>query len=351
MSSGGAGRDLSKLIARPFSHDTLSADASARVLLLAPPGDLQLPDGLTNDLLAVQGFRLDYLKLTQRGLNVVPDSAEIANDGSFDIVIVCLSRHRRWNEQMLSTAARVCAEGGTIVAAGGKTDGAGAIRKALSRLTDDLQSLPKHHGIVMWLRVDNAVRTALTAAFHPEEEPSAAGFVTAPGGFSAERVDAGSALLAQHLPSDLDGAVADFCAGWGYLSAAALKRCPALASLDLFEADWASLEAAKRNLTGTRAIIAYHWRDLAHEPVEGRFDTIVMNPPFHTGRAAEPALGAAIIERAASCLKPGGRLFLVANRQLPYEGVIDRRFATARLLAETPIYKVIEAARPVAARQ
>ena len=37
--------------------------------------------------------------------------------------------------------------------------------------------------------------------------------------FSHGRIDPGSRLLAEALPADLSGKVADFCAGWGYLSA------------------------------------------------------------------------------------------------------------------------------------
>ena len=50
---------------------------------------------------------------------------------------------------------------------------------------------------------------------------------------------------------------------------------------------------------------------------------MIMNPPFHQGRAAEPDLGAAFIAAAARILKPHGRLMMVANRQLPYEAALD----------------------------
>lgn len=351
MPSTGGSRDLSKLIDLPFSRGAVEAGTTARTLLVVPPGDLELPQELADDMLAVQGFRPDFLALEQRGLSVIPDFSQIGDSGSFDLAVVCLSRHRRWNDILLAEAAKHCADGGTIVAAGSKNDGAGAIRKALARLTDDLQSLPKHHGLVMWFRIEEAVRQALTADLLAGNEASASGYVTAPGGFSAERIDAGSALLAEHLPTDLTGAMADFCAGWGYLSVIAAERCPDLHSMDLFEADWASLEAAKSNLANVSPETFFYWHDLVGEPVAHRFDTIVMNPPFHTGRAAEPALGLAIIERAAASLNAGGRLFMVANRQLPYEALLDRRFARVNLLAETPVYKVIEAARPVSRRQ
>ena len=75
------------------------------------------------------------------------------------------------------------------------------------------------------------------------------------------------------------------------------------------------------------------------------YDAIVCNPPFHAGRAAEPALGQGFIEAAAKALKAGGRLFLVANRGLPYEPLLRARFAAVEMLADNNKFRVWRAAR------
>ena len=84
------------------------------------------------------------------------------------------------------------------------------------------------------------------------------------------------------------------------------------------------------NLAGISQSIArnFFWIDLLSEPVERRYDAIVMNPPFHRSRAAEPEIGAGMIRAAAKALKPGGRLFMVANRQLPYEPILSAAFSS-----------------------
>jgi 16S rRNA (guanine1207-N2)-methyltransferase len=48
-------------------------------------------------------------------------------------------------------------------------------------------------------------------------------------------------------------------------------------------------------------------------------------------------------------LQPGGRLYLVANRHLPYEAVLDASFGSVRMLAQREGFKVVEATRLAAA--
>lgn len=75
-----------------------------------------------------------------------------------------------------------------------------------------------------------------------------------------------------------------------------------------------------------------------------RYDFIVTNPPFHAqGRADRPDLGRAFLDSAADALAPGGRLWLVANRHLPYEAVLGARFASVRTVAQAEGFKVMEA--------
>ena len=78
----------------------------------------------------------------------------------------------------------------------------------------------------------------------------------------------------------------------------------------------------------------------------GPYDAVIMNPPFHQGRAAEPDLGVGFIAAAARILKPQGRLTLVANRQLPYEAALEAGFRRWATLGEAGGYKLLEAEAP-----
>jgi len=87
------------------------------------------------------------------------------------------------------------------------------------------------------------------------------------------------------------------------------------------------------------------WSDVTTAAMPRRYDLIVMNPPFHTGREQQTSLGQRFVDVAAGGLKPGGRLLLVANALLPYEATIERTFRSQRLVLRQGGYKVIEATR------
>lgn len=331
-----------KTLFHPFEAGDLDPPgAGARVLFLGAPRGLVLPDGFAAEPFLVQGFRPDFLALERAGFAVAPQS-----DGQdYDVALILMTRHRGQNELRLAEALERTRGGALVLLAGSKEDGAASLKKRVEGLLPIAGQAPKYHGQAFWLHRPDDAAAAIEAlrAANPEM-PVEGRFATAPGMFSHARVDPGSLLLAENLPRDLGGHVADFCAGWGYLAAQAWDRNAHLKSLDLYEADFASLEAARRNLK-TVSATKFFWRDLASEPVRRRYDFILMNPPFHEGRAAEPDLGARLVEAAARGLEPGGRLLMVANRGLPYEQVLARNFRRFEEAARDARYKLLFATR------
>lgn len=333
-----------KTLFHPFEAEAVALPGTGeRVLFLGAEPGFRLPDGFEAELHVVQGFRPHFRALQASGVVVTPQ----AEGNGFGMALVFAGRHRGLNELRIAQALESVAPGGLIVIAGGKDDGIASLRKRIDELVPLDGHLPKYHGIAFWLRrpADLAAAQKLRAA-NPALLVEGR-FHTAPGMFSFDRIDTGSRLLVENLPNDLRGSVADFCAGWGYLAAEVAARSPGILALDLHEADFASLEAAKLNLAGVGQSITrnFFWTDLLSEPVERRYDAIVMNPPFHRSRAAEPEIGAGMIRAAAKALKPGGRLFMVANRQLPYEPILSAAFSSHAELARDGMFKVLSARR------
>lgn len=331
-----------KTLFHPYEVDAVALPRKdARVLFLGAEAGFRPPEGFTAAPYLVQGFRPHFRALQASGFKVTPQ----AEGAGFDAALVLAGRHRGQNELRIAEAIERVSPGGSIIVAGGKEDGIASLRKRIDELVPLDGHLPKHHGIAFWFAcpADTGAASALRAA-NPDLVVEGR-FRTAPGMFSFDKVDTGSRLLVDNLPNDLRGNIADFCAGWGYVAAEVAARSSGISSLDLFEADFASLEAAKGNIGNTAAETHFFWTDLFSEPVERRYDAIVMNPPFHRSRAAEPEIGAGMIHAAAKALKPGGKLFMVANRQLPYEPVLAKAFSSHAEIARDGMFKVFSARR------
>jgi 16S rRNA (guanine1207-N2)-methyltransferase len=331
-----------KTLFHPFEAEAVSLPRKGeRVLFLGAEPGFRLPEGFDAGLHLVQGFRPHFRALQAAGFLVTPQVEGVG----FDAALVLAGRHRGRNELRIAEAMERVAPGGLIVVAGGKDDGIASLRKRIDEFVPLDGHLPKHHGIALWFHrpADTEAAAALRAA-NPGLVVEGR-FHTAPGMFSFDKVDAGSKLLVENLPGDLRGNIADFCAGWGYVAAEVAARSAGLSGLDLYEAEFDALEAAKGNLGEGAVEPRFFWIDLLTEAVERRYDAIVMNPPFHRSRATEPEIGAGMIRAAAKALKPGGRLFMVANRQLPYEPVLAAAFSSHAEIARDGMFKIFAARR------
>lgn len=281
----------------------------------------------------IQTFAPDHAAWAARGLTV-----KTALEGPYTAVILHLPRARDLAEQCLC-AAEAAAPGGLVIIDGAKTDGVEAIAKALRSKGVELETVSKAHGKCLWF----TAAAHLTGWARPAMTANAEGDMTAPGVFSADGADPASRALAVALPASLKGEVADLGAGWGWLSREVLKQ-PAVARLHLVEADLAALDCARVNAKDPRA--AYYWADATSWMSPALLDSVVINPPFHQGRKADPALGQAFVRATARNLKPTGQLWMVANRHLPYESVLSETFRDVTEIANPGGFKIFHAQRP-----
>lgn len=72
---------------------------------------------------------------------------------------------------------------------------------------------------------------------------------------------------------------------------------------------------------------------------------VVTNPPFHVGKATDLDVPIQFIHDAWKVLAPGGRLNLVANRTLPYEGAIRFLFKNVSMAHDGRRFKVLTAVK------
>ena len=322
----------SATLARPFETGVLEWPQGPVLILNARP-NMGVPENLARVSVAVQPERGLFNALKAEGFITHAVLPEIAQP--FSSAFILTARQRAENDLMLATASKHVALGGVIVVAGAKNSGVEALAKAVAKSGAELGKLSKNHALVFW------AIAPLPLVENPEPL-EAETFATATGGFSREHVDEGSKFLIDNLPPKLWGSVADFGAGWGYISAEVAARCPKVASLTLIESRFEALEAAKQNLANITIPATFHWLDVTAEKMPGYHDWVVMNPPFHDALGNHaPELGQAFIKAAFKALKPNGQLLMVANKQLPYEKTLATGFRGFQTVAENGRFKVI----------
>jgi 16S rRNA (guanine1207-N2)-methyltransferase len=332
----------------PLHTGALSWPHQGRVLFVRARAGVVLHRFARDQLVCEQSFRPYADTLARDGF-----TATAMADERFPLVLVLPPRQRDEARALFAQALQRVTPAGVVVASALNNEGARSGEADLALLTGAIHCLSKNKCRVFWRdSPQGAIDRDLVAEWALLDAPRAIAdgrFLSRPGLFAWDRVDAASALLAQSLPADLAGLGADLGAGYGYLSAEVLARCPGVVALDLYEAESRALELARTNLGSpeTNAINAnvkldFLWHDVG-AGLSRSYDFIVSNPPFHLGRADMPALGRSFIAAAAGALKPGGRFWLVANRHLPYEAALAERFASVRVVVEAAGFKVIEA--------
>jgi 16S rRNA (guanine1207-N2)-methyltransferase len=267
---------------------------------------------------------------------------ESVAEGSVDAIMIYAPPGVLERRYTLALALKALKPGGRLDVMAPKDKGGSRLKKELEAFGAEVgESAKAHHRRCVVIKGDDL--TGLDAAIEagaPRLVPGLEAW-SQPGVFAWDRIDPGSALLAQTLPP-LKGAGADLGCGYGALATVAL-RSPAVTALRLYDLDRRAVEMARKNVEDARVTIEQ--ADVRTLPTEGDLDFIVTNPPFHDGGAEDKRLGQTFIRQAAGMLKKGGTLWLVANRHLPYEAELNEAFKRVRMVADTGGYKVFEAVK------
>ncbi|CUH41830.1 class I SAM-dependent methyltransferase [Ruegeria atlantica] len=306
-------------------------ELSKPLSVLGPTSDSDL-SALPRETQVVQPFKPFHDHFAGQGFAAVPEAHDPCQDA-----IVILPRAKALARSMVHQACQRAS--GLIVIDGAKTDGVDSLLKDIRKRVDVEGPIAKAHGKIFWFQ---SAPEGFADWAAPNNQ-TVDGFRTAPGVFSADGIDPASALLLGALPEKLGARIADLGAGWGYLSAGALKAAKPRA-LHLVEADQIALTCARINLAETCA--QFHWADAVTWNAPEPLDTVIMNPPFHTSRAADPELGQGFIKSAARNLTRSGNLWMVANRHLPYKVTLAENFAQVREVSGDNRFKVFHASRP-----
>ena len=273
-------------------------------------------------------------------------------------VVIRLPTEKLAFHQLLRDATELMHEGGVCLLFGGNDEGIKSAARTMEQVFGQVR-VPAHSGghrllaATLTASLNADARDALAVPYqesscyrelHATLRGSDLEWFTRPGVFSWDHLDEATGILLDVMEIPAGASVLDLGCGAGVLGAIAgrLSGGP----VTLVDADSEAVRCASRTMatsgvTGSRVLAS----DVTSAVKNERFDVVVCNPPFHTGKQTDLALPIRFIEEAFAVLNIGGRLQLVANRTLPYENELERIFGNRRTMHDGARFKVLEATR------
>jgi len=313
-------------------------------LLLAglPPDDLlgQLPAAIGWSWHAGVQQRLESRFAGRCAFGVEPPTA------AFESAVLFLPKSRELTDYLLSALASKL-PGRQLYLVGEKRAGVERAAKQLAAFGEPRKLDNARHCQLWQVRVTNTPAAPLLKSLAQQFElPLADGplqIISLPGVFSHGRVDRGTALLLEQLSDLPAGKLLDFGCGAGIVGASLKRRYPA-SEVVLLDVDAFAVESSRMTLAanGLEAqVIAGDGIDAAPEGCSA----IISNPPFHQGVHTHYEVSEALLQRAASHLRPGGELRLVANAFLKYPPLIEAHLGRCETLVSTDGFRIYRAQR------
>ena len=266
------------------------------------------------------------------------------------------ARSYRLLREIVAQAAALVKPDGCVLVAGPKKGGAGVAAATLREQFEfvELETYRKGHRVYRASKLRSSAGAAADsppAVSAPDAVPLPITTLELRGQtlrliqdhriFARGQLDPATRMLAEVFEAPPGAMLLDLGCGGGVLGILAALLDPTARCI-LIDADPLAVVAARRGaaLSGA-ANVSVHLSDVLAELPGQTFDTMVTNPPFHRGRVQDSALGERFLTEASAALRPGGQLWVVCNRFLPYERTLTQLLGAPREVAGDRSYKVL----------
>lgn len=305
------------------------------------------------DSLSVLSNRYDIsTQLKQRDFNVLLNDFELSSfpSNSFDAIYFRVPKEKAIVHHIINSAAVWLKPGGSLFLAGYKNDG---IKTYASKAADYLGELKdKQRGdktaMLFTIAVDTIGDTPLDDKNYSQarkvELKEKATFYSKPGIFGWDKVDQGSDFLISYLPEllrrykPLPETILDLGCGYGYLSFSASQLHGA--RFTATDNNIAAVAMCRKNF----AEYGVHGEAILDDcalHIQGQFDLILCNPPFHQGFDIEGDLTERFLQQSARLLAPKGLALFVVNSFIPLERKAAGLFSTIEVVANNRSFKLV----------
>ena len=152
--------------------------------------------------------------------------------------------------------------------------------------------------------------------------------------FSKEQIDIGGRFLAENLPRIEDNQrIIDLGCGNGLLGLSCLLQAKSNnvnVRLVFVDESYMAVNSAKKNVelqfSDSIKNCQFVQDDCLTQQADRSADIVLCNPPFHQQNAITEHIAQQMFSDAHRVLKSSGKLYVVANRHLPYQGQLKKHF-------------------------
>ncbi len=277
---------------------------------------------------------------------------------SFSRVIYRVSKEKPVAHHIINHSLRLLAVDGELILVGAKNEGIKTYARKAAHYFNARATITKHGNYyIATIRTNSAspsdAESRLLSLKTPYENLAPTiicddiTFYSKPGLFGWNKIDRGSALLAQHLNDFFASfptppqTLLDLGCGYGYLSVMAAQT-QAENALRIVATDncAAAIIACQKNFAAFN-IAGEVVADDCAGGITDTFDALLCNPPFHQGFKTDSRLTEKFINAAAQHLVPSGRALFVVNQFVPLEKLARPVFARSEKIAAADGFKLV----------
>ena len=331
------------------------------ILVLAPPADNLYATiemlGFTGEIFGLTVDYGDYTTINKEWISKVNEQVlffdvffrGVKACSSFDGIIVFLQKSVSLTEYFLDMAAVWLKKDGRLWFVGENGEGIRSWHKRLQTRFDSVEKLDAARHCQLIEATESIVVKEETFSLdkYIKKSEVSEGFNevkinTLPGVFCYGFVDKGTLVLLNTLKKSKYGHVLDFGCGSGLISACISKH-DSEAKFTLVDCNALALESAKMTMSESgvshfNLVVSDGLRE-----VEGKYDFIISNPPFHKGLKTDYGVVEAFIKEARLYLKVSGELRIVAHSFLKYKALILSAFGNCECIISKSGFTVYSA--------
>ena len=273
------------------------------------------------------------------------------SERAFDQVMIHVPRGREYQQELLDLTLALLREDGRLIFAGAKNEGIrsvlGDVRARFGRAGIVSRKGGCQAGLARRPEGHFEIPT-LTFEHHTlEVDGICIELCACTGVFAHDRLDQGTHNLIAGMKVAPEMRVLDLGCGTGLAGLAAAQRGSSVIWTDVSAR---AVESARKTLQANGVSDPeIHLCHGARAIEDQTIDAVITNPPFHQGHDINFEVSRLFVSESYRVLKPGGRIYLVANNFLPYPKWLQEHFIGVTVVQEDARFKVYRAQKPSAA--